>query len=163
MLRTRAVAIAALAAAAALIVGGCGGTPASPAAPAATAPAAPAADIPAVVAKEVPELGKIVVDKAGFTLYRFDNDSPKPSKATCVDGCAEKWPPVVVDPKGQLTIDGVEQSAIGTVVRPDGKSQLTIGGWPVYRFASDGAPGATGGQGVGGTWFAVKPDGKKAG
>ena len=48
------------------------------------------------------------------------------------------------------------------VQRPDGTSQLTLGGWPVYRFAGDTEPGATGGQGSSGTWFAVTPEGKKA-
>jgi predicted lipoprotein with Yx(FWY)xxD motif len=48
------------------------------------------------------------------------------------------------------------------VQRPDGASQLTINGWPVYRFSGDKTPGATTGQGVGTVWFAVTPDGKKA-
>ncbi len=46
--------------------------------------------------------------------------------------------------------------------RPDGTSQLDHRGWAVYRFAGDAAPGATEGQGVGGTWYAVTPEGRKA-
>ena len=49
-----------------------------------------------------------------------------------------------------------------TVKRADGKLQLTIGGWPVYRYSGDKAAGDTTGQGVGKVWFAVTPAGKKA-
>lgn len=167
MLRTRALTVAAFAAAAAFTLGACGAanTPAAPsaAAPAATvaAPAEVAAG-PALIARQTPDLGTIVADVAGFTLYRFDKDKAKPPTATCVDKCATTWPPAVVDPTAKLTIEGVDQSAIGLVKRPDGTSQLTIGGWPVYRFSGDADAGSTKGQGVGGTWFAVTPEGKKA-
>lgn len=154
---------ATLAAAAVLALGACstGATGSPAAAPATTA--APVTAAYSLVAGQSPELGTIVADAEGFTLYRFDADTADPPTSTCVDGCAEKWPPFVVDPTGQLTLEGVDQGSVGMVQRPDGTSQLTIGGWPVYRFAADTAPGATAGQGVGGTWFAVTPDGKKAG
>jgi predicted lipoprotein with Yx(FWY)xxD motif len=40
--------------------------------------------------------------------------------------------------------------------------QLTLGGWPVYRYSGDARPGSVSGQGVSGGWSAVKPDGDKA-
>jgi predicted lipoprotein with Yx(FWY)xxD motif len=124
--------------------------------------AAPAVDGAVLEARLLPELGKVVVDGEGFTLYRFDNDKAKPPTATCVDDCATEWPPVVVDPEGKLTLQGVEQSAVGMVQRTDGTSQLTVSGWPVYRFAGDAGAGTATGQGVDGTWFAVTPNGTKA-
>ena len=144
-------------------------TPPAPAAPT-VAPAAPAAAVPAappaggvqLVARRTPDLGTVVADAQGFTLYRFDKDSSRPPASTCVDQCAANWPPVIVDPEGALDLQGVERSAVAMVQRPDGSSQLTIAGWPVYRYARDTTPGATGGQGVGGTWFAVTPVGGKA-
>ncbi|MEU7009074.1 hypothetical protein [Streptomyces sp. NPDC046332] len=108
-------------------------------------------------------LDPVVVNGAGFTLYRFDNDTAKPSRSTCNDACATTWPPVVVAPGGRIFIDGVKKSDVGVVKRDDGNLQVTIGGWPVYRFAKDLRPGDTKGQGVGGTWFGVTPDGGKAG
>ncbi|MFF9914330.1 hypothetical protein [Streptomyces sp. NPDC013457] len=108
-------------------------------------------------------LDPVVVNGAGFTLYRFDNDTAKPSKSTCNDACATTWPPVVVAPGGRIFIDGVRKSDVGVVKRDDGNLQVTIGGWPVYRFGKDLRPGDTNGQGVGGTWFGVTPTGKKAG
>ncbi|WP_229844691.1 hypothetical protein [Streptomyces cinnamoneus] len=108
-------------------------------------------------------LNPVVVNGAGFTLYRFDKDTADPSKSTCNGECASTWPPVVVAPGGKVFLDGVDRSKVGTVKRDDGTLQVTVGGWPVYRFSKDAKPGETKGQGVGGTWFGVAPDGKKAG
>ncbi|MCX5231530.1 SCO0930 family lipoprotein [Streptomyces sp. NPDC006553] len=105
-------------------------------------------------------LGPLVADAAGFTLYRFDKDTADPSSSACAGDCAKAWPPV---PASATKPGGVDAAKIGSVERADGTEQLTIAGWPVYRFAKDTAPGQTNGQGVGGTWFAVTPDGKKAG
>ncbi|MFJ2478424.1 hypothetical protein ACIOWI_36805 [Streptomyces sp. NPDC087659] len=107
-------------------------------------------------------LDPVVVNGAGFTLYRFDNDTANPSKSNCFDACASTWPPYLVARGGRVFIDGVQQSAIGFLPR-DGAFQVTIGGWPVYLFSKDTKPGDTNGQGVGGTWFGVTPDGQKAG
>ena len=38
---------------------------------------------------------------------------------------------------------------------------LTISGWPVYTYIGDKKPLAWTGQGVGGTWWVIAPDGKK--
>ena len=108
-------------------------------------------------------LSPVVVNGAGFTLYRFDKDSPSPSKSNCNGACATTWPPVLVNPRGRIFLDGVPKSEVGVVRRADGTLQVTIGGWPVYRFSKDTAPGQTNGQGVEGTWFGVTPDGTKAG
>ncbi|RSS58442.1 SCO0930 family lipoprotein [Streptomyces sp. WAC01280] len=110
--------------------------------------------------REDAKLGSVVVDAEGFTLYRFDNDTASPSTSACAGDCAKAWPPV---PAGGTKPGGVDASRVGSLKRADGVEQVTIAGWPVYRFAKDTAPGQTNGQGVGGTWFAVTPDGKKAG
>ncbi|MBV2153231.1 hypothetical protein RZ50_010320 [Kitasatospora sp. SUK 42] len=106
------------------------------------------------------KLGMVVTDGNGFTLYRFDKDTAKPPMSTCNDGCAKTWPPVSTD--GTTAGSGIDAGAISEVTRADGSKQLTLGGWPVYRYAQDTAAGDTKGQGVGGTWFALAPDGKKA-
>jgi predicted lipoprotein with Yx(FWY)xxD motif len=137
---------------------GYGGPPAGPPASADGS----GADDPVLAAKEVADVGTVLTDAEGYTLYRFDEDTAQPPTATCVEACAEKWPPVVVDPQGTLELDGVERDAIGLVARPDGATQLTVGGWPVYRYAQDPEPGVADGEGVGGTWHAVAPDGGKA-
>ncbi|MER7758729.1 SCO0930 family lipoprotein [Streptomyces sp. NPDC097619] len=105
-------------------------------------------------------LGPVVTDAEGFTLYRFDKDTAKPSSSACAGDCAKTWPPV---PAGSTQPGAVDEARTGSVQRADGTKQLTLGGWPVYRFAKDTAPGQTNGQGVGGTWFALTPEGGKAG
>lgn len=163
---------------AALALSGCGvaggagapgsgfyGATAAPPPPAAAAPS-PVGEVaaaqPALTAQEVGDLGTVVVDQDGFTLYRFDEDSAEPPEATCVDACAETWPPFVVDRTAKLQVSGVEDAAVGLVERPDGSTQLTIDGWAVYRFSGDTEPGATEGQGMDGAWYAITPDGSKA-
>jgi predicted lipoprotein with Yx(FWY)xxD motif len=56
----------------------------------------------------------------------------------------------------------VNPKTVGAIRRADGQVQITVGGWPVYRFSGDSKPGDLNGQGVGGTWFAVSPTGEKA-
>lgn len=108
------------------------------------------------------DLDPVVVDGAGRTLYRFDKDTAKPSKSNCNGECATTWPPVTVNKGGRVFISGVKKADVGVVTRDDGRLQLTVGGWPVYRFNRDAKPGDTLGQGVGGTWFGVTPTGAKA-
>ncbi len=107
----------------------------------------------------VARMGEVVKDEKGWVLYRFDKDTPDPSKSNCDGDCAKIWPPALTD--GEPELDGVASDDVGTVERKDGTKQLTLGGWPVYRYIGDKKPGQWKGQGVGGTWFVVKPDGKK--
>jgi len=126
-------------------------------------PAAATSEVGTVLtANSTVQLGTVVVDGQGYTLYRFDKDTTKPPTSNCSGECAQKWPPVLATPGTPLTVEGVPQDAVGTINRSDGSIQLTLGGWPVYRYSGDTKPGATTGQGVGGTWAAVTPDGGKA-
>ncbi|MFJ4621892.1 SCO0930 family lipoprotein [Streptomyces sp. NPDC088812] len=106
------------------------------------------------------ELGKVLIDADGITLYRFDADTAEPPKSNCDGDCATTWPPVPAD--DATAGDGIDKSLLGEVTRSDGTKQLTVDGWPVYRYAKDTNAGDTNGQGVGGKWFALAPDGKKA-
>ncbi|MEU5561628.1 COG4315 family predicted lipoprotein [Micromonospora musae] len=132
---------------------------ASAEAPAADAPPADVKLTEKLVGKTVPKMGKVVTDEKGWVLYRFDNDSADPPSSNCVDKCAEVWPPALTDGDPQLS--GVAADDVGTITRQDGTRQLTLAGWPVYRYIGDKKPGQWKGQGVGGTWFVVAPDGKK--
>jgi predicted lipoprotein with Yx(FWY)xxD motif len=105
-------------------------------------------------------LGTIVVDGTGRTLYVFDKDTASPPKSNCDGDCAAKWPPVLAG-TGTPQLDGVDASAVGTVTRTDGSKQLTLGGMPLYQFANDTKAGDVKGQALGGIWWVVGPDGKK--
>lgn len=109
------------------------------------------------------DLGAIVVDADGFTMYRFDKDTANPSKSNCVGDCLKTWPPAIVTTEN-LAVDGIRQELVSTITRGDGTKQLTIAGWPIYGYSGDKAAGDTTGHGLSnGAWAAVTPDGKKAG
>jgi predicted lipoprotein with Yx(FWY)xxD motif len=135
----------------------------SPAAPREPVPAADPsqATVPALFGISSDRLGWIVIDVQGYVLYRYDGDSPSPSRSTCVDACAERWLPV---PAAQeIRVEGIDRQLVGTVLRPDGSRQLTLAGWPLYGYSRDRMPGDTDGHGVDRSWFAVTPAGAKAG
>jgi len=99
-----------------------------------------------------------VMTSGGFTLYRNTKDKAVPPTSSCLGTCTSTWPPI--DAEAQPTLDGVDAALIGTAVRPDGTKQLTVGGWPVYRYIKDMLPGTVNGQGIDGVWQAVGADGK---
>jgi predicted lipoprotein with Yx(FWY)xxD motif len=99
-----------------------------------------------------------VMTSGGFTLYRNTKDKAVPPTSSCLGTCTSTWSPI--GGAAQPILDGVDATLIGTLVRPDGTKQLTVDGWPVYRYIKDMLPGTVNGQGVDGVWQAVGPDGK---
>ncbi|WP_030175609.1 SCO0930 family lipoprotein [Spirillospora albida] len=126
-----------------------------------SAPAEPAVEPATLEVASVSKLGKVVTDGEGRTLYRFDDDTARPPASTCADACAKAWPPVMATEE-PTQVRGVRSALVGKVKRPDGKWQVTLNGWPLYRYAKDLSPGDVKGQGVDGTWFAAAPTGAKA-
>lgn len=100
------------------------------------------------VATATTKLGKILVDSKGMTLYISAGDTT-PGTSSCVGACATIWPPLAVTGTPTYAA-GLTASKFTTITRTDGKKQLAYNGKPLYTFASDTAPGATTGQGVGG-------------
>lgn len=150
----------------ALVAAACGGSdeaePAAEPAPAEeTAPAEEPAEAPAevpaadTVAFADSDLGTIIVDQVGMTLYGFTPDAD--GLPTCTDGCADAWPPYAVD--GDAVPAGLDESIFSVVAHPSGVNQLKAGKWPLYYFAADIVPGDTNGQGSGDVWFVVADDG----
>ena len=108
-----------------------------------------------VLAASHSELGTILADAEGRTLYMFTNDERNTSN--CIGPCIQNWPPLLVE--GGLTAgQGVSSGLLGTLTRLDGSIQVTYNGHPLYRYAGDVNPGDTNGQGLLGRWFVVPPD-----
>ncbi|SDH06624.1 Predicted lipoprotein with conserved Yx(FWY)xxD motif [Lentzea fradiae] len=105
------------------------------------------------------QVGWFVTDADGLPLYRFDRDTPKPSKSNCEGECAQQWKPVLADKAPMAT--GVDPISMGVLTRPDGTKQLTIAGWPQYTYAEDKGAGDMKGQGKGGVWWVTAPNGAK--
>lgn len=106
---------------------------------------------------EVPGVGTVLVDAEGFTLYYFAPDEA--GEPTCTGGCAGTWPPATVS---AVPKDTGPPGALGTATSSSGGMQLTYEGWPLYTYSGDAEPGQANGQGVGGVWFAMTPDGPSA-
>lgn len=104
------------------------------------------------------DLGTIVVDDKGMTVYVFDNDTQGSGESSCSGQCLGNWPPVTADQAP--TLDGVTGD-VGTITGTDGSTQVTLDGWPLYYFAGDSAAGDTNGQAVSDIWWVVGADGKK--
>ena len=106
-------------------------------------------------------LGKILVDGKGRTLYLFEAD--KGATSACNGACASVWPPLTTTGKPKAGT-GLSASKLGTAKRDDGSTGITYNGHPLYTSAGDSGPGQTNGQGIdgfGAEWFALSAAGNK--
>jgi predicted lipoprotein with Yx(FWY)xxD motif len=103
-------------------------------------------------------LGSFLTDANGMTLYLYTNDTP--GTATCYDACATNWPPLLIS-GAPVAGTGVDAAMLGTITRTDGTTQVTYNSWPLYYYARDAKAGDTNGEGVGGIWFVITPEGSQ--
>jgi predicted lipoprotein with Yx(FWY)xxD motif len=108
------------------------------------------------------DLGTILVDSKGFTLYDFHKD--KGGVSACYSACASTWPPLTTS-GAPRAMSGAEASKLGTIKRNDGTLQVTYAGHPLYTYVVDTKPGDTKGQDIdlfGAEWYALQPSGAEA-
>ncbi|HEY3553096.1 MAG TPA: hypothetical protein VGK66_05345 [Solirubrobacterales bacterium] len=108
-----------------------------------------------VVAKETQSesLGATVLTRTnGHTLYSLSVETH--GRFVCTGACLGTWKPLVV-PRGVKPKGPVK---LGTIRRPDGKTQVTFKGRPLYSFNGDTKAGEDNGEGFKdvGTWHAAK-------
>jgi predicted lipoprotein with Yx(FWY)xxD motif len=109
-----------------------------------------------------PQLGPILTDGQGNTVYAFAKDSK--GMSNCSGSCASIWPPVTTSGKPTAG-SGTIASKLGTTKRGDGPTQVTYSGRPLYTYTADSGPGDIAGNGInefGGLWYAVQPNGQNA-
>lgn len=139
-------------------------TPSSPAPAATAAPPGGSTTEPADeaagagIALATSDLGEIIVDEAGSTLYLFVPDAQ--GESTCYDECEATWP---ILPEVDSVGAGLDESLLGTTTRTNGDVQATYNGWPLYYFAGDAAPGDVNGQGINDVWWVVDATGAAVG
>jgi predicted lipoprotein with Yx(FWY)xxD motif len=124
-----------------------------------TAVVASAAGGAPVKVETTPDLGKVVANAQGRTLYLFRADHGTTS--ACYGKCATFWPPLITSGK-PVAMVGIKQSLLGTTKRKDGKLQVTYKGHPLYTFLEDKQAGMTKGEGLnaaGAKWYALAPSG----
>jgi predicted lipoprotein with Yx(FWY)xxD motif len=103
------------------------------------------------------KLGTLLV--SGKTLYTLS-----PSKTPCTAACTTIWPEVLL-PKGVTKATagtGVSAAKLGSIMRANGRLQVTYGGKALYWFSGDSAVGQVHGNltDTWGTWsdyVTVKP------
>ena len=138
----------------AIAVAGCGGNDNT-----ATAASAQSQNSHTINVSDNGDLGKILVDSKGRTVYLFQKDTG--SMSTCSGGCATEWPPVTTTGKPTAGT-GLAASMVGTTTRSDGTRQVTYDGHPLYLYVGDQKAGDTNGQGIsafGAKWYAQSPSG----
>ena len=142
----------------AAVAAGCGGGSATAAS---SAPPKTASGQAATLGVSNTGIGQILVNSQGHALYLFKADQG--TKSACTGACAGAWPPLLVKGKPALG-PGINASLVHTATRPEGTTQLTYNGHPLYLFAQDQKAGETNGQGVsafGASWFALSSAGSQ--
>ncbi len=109
------------------------------------------------VATSSSDLGTILTDKDGNTLYLFENDAN--GESTCYEDCASNWPAFATD-GDPVAGQGADASMLGTTERTDGTVQVTYADHPLYYFGGDQQPGDTNGQEIGDVWYTISPTGE---
>ncbi len=94
----------------------------------------------------------MLTTSSGFTLYHMTSE--KNGQIVCTGSCRGTWPPLLTTGGAPAAMSGMSGS-FSTVKRPDGGTQVTFDGEPLYRYSGDTAAGQANGQGVEGIWFAV--------
>jgi predicted lipoprotein with Yx(FWY)xxD motif len=101
---------------------------------------------------QIPTLGHtILATTSGRTLYSLSAETK--GRFICTGACASTWRPLVV-PAGVKPTGPVK---LATVERPDGRTQVTFKGRPLYSFSGDSKAGDVNGEGIKdvGTWHAA--------
>jgi predicted lipoprotein with Yx(FWY)xxD motif len=155
-LRRSALVIPAVLALSALGVAACGNSGVT------TLSAPPTTDVSLTLTLQRSPAGMILATGAGNTLYDFAPDTP--TRSACLnDGCVFQWPPLVV--QGPVrTGPGLDPALVGTLKRPDGATQVSYGGHPLYTYNLDVTPGMVTGQAIdqdGGLWYVINARGKQ--
>ena len=90
---------------------------------------------------------------ASFPVYTLSTDSGHTS--ACQGICAVTWQPVLTSMRPEAG-PGVDQDALGTIVRSDGTHQVAYNDHPLYLFTPDAyIPGLTGTQSINGAGVAT--------
>jgi predicted lipoprotein with Yx(FWY)xxD motif len=106
-------------------------------------------------------LGTILVNGAGFTLYRFTLDSRNKDACVMVNECPRNWPALRTSGK-PIAGRGVKASLLSSIPLPGGGRQVTYAGHPLYIYGAQSERAETsyvGAEQFGGIWDAVNASG----
>src|ERR1700758_1048637 len=109
--------------------------------------------VPADVSVAHTNLGDVVVNAKGMTVYVFDNDVAGSGSSACTGDCQKLW--VAVPAASDQPVAMGITAPVGVITGTGGGKQITIGGLPVYTYTGDTAPGSTNGQLFKNLWHAL--------
>jgi predicted lipoprotein with Yx(FWY)xxD motif len=98
--------------------------------------------------------GSVLTGTNRHTLRCVATDTSRSIART--GACASAWPPLLVPGGATVAHATGVTGTLSTAMRPDGTTQVTYNGHPVYYFSGDTTTGQANGQGVHGTWFVLK-------
>src|SRR3989339_768306 len=101
-------------------------------------------------------------DNSGKALYYFKSDikgtATSDPLSKCTGACLATWPIFSAPGGGQITAPALLKiSDFKEFTRPDGTSQLSYKGWPLYSYSKDIKSGDTKGDAFNNLWYLVKP------
>ncbi len=99
-----------------------------------------------VSTRDVPNVGTLLVNSDGKTLYFTDQEGS--GSILCESACTSIWIPLTVASGTTPTAGAGVTGTLGTVMRPEGITQVTYDGKPLYLFSMDTSAGQAGGNGV---------------
>ena len=116
---------------------------------------------------QVSGAGTVLTDSSGMTVYEAQQEVG--GKIMCTGSCLSFWMPVTVSQGAALNAASGVTGKLGTISRPDGGTQLTVNGHPLYTFKQDTSPGSDAGNnfsdnfgGTAFTWHALTAAGAAA-
>jgi predicted lipoprotein with Yx(FWY)xxD motif len=116
-----------------------------------------------VSVQQVPGVGDVYTDANGMALYTPTQEAS--GNISCVGPCTSVWIPLAAPTNGSATEAPGVHGNVGVTTRPDGSSQVTLNGAPLYRFYQDAA-GTANGDGISDsfdgtdfTWHVAAPRG----
>ena len=111
----------------------------------------------------VSDVGNVVVDGKGRTVYILTSGAKKNVPCTDASGCTDVWPDLSL-PDGDSAAtagSGVNGLLLGTKLA-NGETYPTYNGYLLYEYSGDSGPGKAKGEGLmsyGGTWYVLSPAG----
>ncbi|WP_353573378.1 hypothetical protein [Candidatus Albibeggiatoa sp. nov. BB20] len=101
---------------------------------------------------QITDLGMLLADARGLTLYTFTNDTPNHSN--CTEACLEKWPPLLADV--DIDKNSMTQEGFSLITRDDNRLQWSYHSKPLYYWFQDVQVGDTLGNNINDVWHVVK-------
>jgi predicted lipoprotein with Yx(FWY)xxD motif len=92
-----------------------------------------------ISSRQVSGVGTVLTDQSGKTLYTPEQEANGTIK--CTGSCTSFWFPVTVANGGTPHAGSGLTGKLASIQRPDGSTQVTYNGEPLYTFKLDSGPG----------------------